>query len=92
MSYMKVFQALEPGDVVTFNDSGGANAPTSPELHVEEHTNTAIQKFKERDGTVYRLIKEDGEYLLEGDIFESGWKRYGVVETVELIAESGWSE
>ena len=35
MSYIDVLHALSEGDLVTFNDSGGANATETPELVVD---------------------------------------------------------
>lgn len=94
MSYMQVLSALDPSDVVTFNDSGGANASTSPELTVQNHTNSAIQEFKESNGELWRLKKKDNEIVLQYDreSCDDGtgprWRDFDIVETVEVIAES----
>jgi len=93
MSYMSVLQVLETGDVVTFNDSGNANANESPQLFVAKQSNDAIQRFWDANGILFQLIEREGELVLQEDRDHQDetrppdWKDYAVVETVELIGE-----
>lgn len=96
MSYEKVLQALEPGDCVTFNDSGGALGKVPPELWVQEHTNSAfVELLDEARGEWWRVKKnDDGELVLQYDRDSRkndgyrDWRDYDTIETIELIAES----
>jgi len=93
MSYLTVFQALEPGDVVTFNDSGNANTTASPELYVGTQTNAAVIKLY-NDRTVWRVVnKSEQGYLLQYDrnneiADREDYRTFDVIETIELVGES----
>lgn len=94
MSYMTVLQALEEGDNVTFNDSGGALGKTPPELEVQGHTNTAIiELLNPGTGKWFRVKKRDGELVLQNDRDSRhadkppDWVDFDTIETVELIGE-----
>lgn len=94
MSYMTVLQALEPGDYVTFNDSGGAYGKVPPELCVQDHTNSAIKLFlNEGTGEWWRVIERDNALVMQYDRDSRhadtphDWKDYDEIETLELIAE-----
>lgn len=96
MSYMNVLGALEEGDYVTFNDSGGAIGKVPPELCTQSHTNSAIQIFlNEGTGEWWRVIKDGDDLVMEYDRDSRhadaphDWKRYDTIETIELVAESG---
>lgn len=97
MSYMSVLQALEEGDVVTFNGSGGSVRQTSAELVVQGHTNQAIiELMNPGTGEFYRVKKvRDDELVLEYDRASkkndayTDWHEIDTIETVELIAEPG---
>lgn len=66
----------------------------SPELCVQDHTNSAIQEFLQ-EGTKewYRVIKREEELVLQYDVDSSHadtppeWKDYETIETIEIIAE-----
>lgn len=96
MSYMSVLQALEEGDVVTFNGSGGSVRQTSAELVVQGHTNQAIiELMSPGTGEFYRVKKvRDDELVLEYDRASkysdtTNWHEIDTIETVELSAEPG---
>lgn len=94
MSYLAVLQALEEGDAVTFNQSGGAIGKETPELTVQNHSNREIQLLLDRGtGDWWRVKKRDGEYVLDYDRDSRhadtphDWDEYATVETIEIIAD-----
>lgn len=95
MSYTAVLRALEKGDIVTFNDSGGANATETPELVVDHVTGDGadpvvhLRSHTGEQGVVQWMVygEEGDELAIRHDPEETGaYRFYDVVETIELIA------
>ena len=85
-TYLAVLRSLNAGDVVSFNNSGGANAQDTPELKVElppTYFVAADMEYEVREN-------DDGELELwyrERDNIHAPDKLYDTIETIEIIAE-----
>lgn len=88
ITYERVLAALNEGDMVTFNISGGANAKPTPELVVvlpgEQPSFASEDRMweirKPPDGTLGLWVgRKNGPHGLK--------RRYDTIETIELIAE-----
>lgn len=92
-SYEPIFEALQPGHLVTFNDSGGANATATPELvvtHTTEFDGKPIVELESQlQGDEWTVGYEyDDEGITDTPIITRGddHDRHDVVETVEIVA------
>lgn len=91
MGLVPVLEALERGDIVSFNNSGGATATGSPELTVTVPSNDGPGVMFKNSAVLYTIREQtDGELVLyEGDIDSDTAPdhRYDVIETMEFVAE-----
>lgn len=101
MSLGRVLGGLETGDAVTFNDSGNANAHATDELVVTltgmDFEGITVEFEETISGDLWRVrhVDAEDEFVIEYDKVESHhpndepiWRRFDVVETVELVGEA----
>lgn len=89
-SYEAVLDALRPGDIVSFNNSGGANATGTPELEVVAPGPDAFLQGSQHDYEVHD--RPDGGLELwygEKDSASAPDRHFDPIETIEVIAEGG---
>lgn len=94
-TYRHVVAALSAGDRVRFNTSPGADDRAATAWLTVEYVGATGRRATLCDGTGRRWRLRSGaggelEVWRERDVEQSGhYDRYGVVETIEVVAEGG---